>query len=401
MTVTPPASVPGNAVDAPRSAPTTVRIAMWSARHRWLVFVLWFVATLGVFGLDRVMGGIRTQNATGNGGVAQTEAAQGASAFNNAIGQQIETDQTVVVVTSPTLKVTDPSFQAGIADVVGRLRAITSEGATVFSDVVDPLQQPPALGLVSPDLTSVRLTATGPDAVIGEATDTIRDGIAAIRAAHPELVIHAVSSRLFNDDINDVVFEDLDRSLLLTIPATFAILLIAFGAFAAAVVPLVLALTSLLAAFGLLGIYSKLFNPVSPYATQLVVLIGLAVAIDYSLFMITRFRSERRRGHDTLVAIEIATSTAGRAVFFSGLAVMISVAALYVLPDELFHSMALGHDRRDPGRRSIGSLTFLPAVLAILGRASTSAASRTSVVSVPRRAAFWSRIVTRGHAAAG
>ena len=82
--------------------------------------------------------------------------------------------------------------------------------------------------------------------------------------------------------------------------------------------PLVLALTSLLAAFGLLGIYSNLFNPVSPYATQLVVLIGLAVAIDYSLFMVTRFRSERRRGHDTLVAIEIASSTAGRAVFFSG-----------------------------------------------------------------------------------
>jgi RND superfamily putative drug exporter len=144
------------------------------------------------------------------------------------------------------------------------------------------------------------------------------------------------------------------------------ILLIAFGAFAASVVPLILALTSLLAAFGLLGIYSNLFNPVSPYATQLVVLIGLAVAIDYSLFMVTRFRSERKRGHDTQAAIEIASSTAGRAVFFSGLAVMISVAALYVLPDELFHSMALGTIAVILVS-VIGSLTFLPAMLSILG----------------------------------
>ncbi len=130
--------------------------------------------------------------------------------------------------------------------------------------------------------------------------------------------------------------------------------------------PLVLAITSLIAAFGILGIFSQLVEPVSPNAVQLIVLIGLAVAIDYSLFMITRFRTERRAGKPIPLAIEIASSTAGRAVFFSGLAVMISLAGLFTLGVPLFSSMAIG----TIGVvlvSVIGSLTFLPATLAILG----------------------------------
>jgi putative drug exporter of the RND superfamily len=124
--------------------------------------------------------------------------------------------------------------------------------------------------------------------------------------------------------------------------------------------------TALLAAFGLLGIYSRLIDPVSPYANQLVVLIGLAVAVDYSLFMVTRFRTERRHGRTKLGAIHVASSTAGRAVFFSGLAVMISIAGLFMLDDPLFRSMAIG-TIAVVFIAVVGSLTFLPAMLAILG----------------------------------
>ncbi len=392
MTVSPPVFEAGHAAHASRTAPTTVRIAAWSARHRWLVFVLWFVTTLGTFAVSTVMGGISTQNATGNGGVTGTESVQGLRVFSNAIGQKTETDSLTVVVSSSNLKVTDPGYQSEIADIVARLHGITSAGATVFPDVTDPLQQPPKPGLVSPDLTSVWLTATGMDVVIADASDPIRQELTAMRSAHPDLAIHGVSSRLINDDINEVVSSDLDSSLKITIPATFAILLIAFGAVAAAVVPLVLAITALLAAFGMLGIYSQLLNPVSPYATQLVVLIGLAVAVDYSLFMITRFRTERRRGVDTQRAIEIASGTAGRAVFFSGLAVMISVAALYILPDELFHSMALGTIAVILVA-VVGSLTFLPATLSILGRRIDTWRIPWFGRERPEESGFWSRLV--------
>ena len=131
-------------------------------------------------------------------------------------------------------------------------------------------------------------------------------------------------------------------------------------------IPLILAITALLAAFGILGLYSQAVSAVSPYASQLVVLIGLAVAVDYSLFMLTRFRTERRRGRSKLAAIDVASNTAGRAVFFSGLAVMISIGGLFLLDDPLFRSMAVG-TISVVFVAVIGSLTFLPATLAILG----------------------------------
>jgi RND superfamily putative drug exporter len=187
-----------------------------------------------------------------------------------------------------------------------------------------------------------------------------------LRAAHPGLRIHALNNALANEEISELVNSDLDASLRITIPLTFAILLLAFGTVVAAIVPLVLAVTALLAAFGFLGLYSQAVSAVSPYATQLIVLIGLAVAVDYSLFMVTRYRTERRRGRDRDGAIRVASSTAGRAVFFSGLAVMISIAGLFVLDDPLFRSMAIG-TIAVVFISVVGSLTFLPAVLALLG----------------------------------
>ena len=190
--------------------------------------------------------------------------------------------------------------------------------------------------------------------------------------------------------------------------------------------PLVLAITSLVAAFGILGIYSQVVGPVSPNATQLIVLIGLAVAVDYSLFMITRFRVERRAGRDRAKAIEVSSSTAGRAVFFSGLAVMISLAGLITLGVSLFTSMAIG-TISVVFVSVVGSLTFLPATLSILGDrvnlgrpaawlprlaaalplGPVSRWGRSALAWLDRRAAqqegsgFWGRLVTAGHGPPG
>ena len=185
------------------------------------------------------------------------------------------------------------------------------------------------------------------------------------RAALPDAEIHVVSNTFINDDINELINHDLDSSLRITVPLTFLILLLAFGAIVS-LIPLVLAADLAAAAFGIIGLYSQTVGDVSPNATQLIVLIGLAVAVDYSLFMVTRFRTERRLGRSVPLAIEVASSTAGRAVFFSGMAVMISLAGLLNLGITLFTSMAVG----TIGVvlvSVIGSLTFLPATLAIFG----------------------------------
>ena len=236
-----------------------------------------------------------------------------------------------------------------------------------FDSVQDPMTSPPQLGLVSPGGSAVRIVGRvdGDQAVVDRHLAPVRTAIANLEATSGEFVVHSVSQTITGEDITSLINSGLDRTFI-TIGLTFIILLITFGAFVASVVPLVLAITALLGAFGILGIFSQLITPASPYATQLVVLIGLAVSVDYSLFMITRFRTERRQGRPKLLAIEVASSTSGRAVFFSGLAVMISIAGLFMIDVSIFRSMAVG----TIGVifvAIVGSLTFLPATLSILG----------------------------------
>ena len=380
----------------PRGEPATVRIAMWSSRHRWLVAAAWFVATIGVFGLSQARGGIRADDPNGSPNQAQTESAKARAVFD-AAGSGTPSETVTLVVTSPTLRATDPAFRSFVAATVSRLKAltVTDSGATVpaFDLVLDPSSAPPQAGLVSPDGTTVRIVGTidGDQKLVDRHLVPVRPAIAALESNSAGFTVHSVSDTLTNEDITNLINSSLDRTFA-TIGLTFIILLMTFGAFVAAIVPLVLAVTSLVAAFGILGLFSQLITPASPYATQLIVLIGLAVSVDYSLFMITRFRTERRRGVVKLGAIEIASSTAGRAVFFSGLAVMISIAGLFMIDVSIFRSMAIG----TIGVilvAVVGSLTFLPATLAILG-------DRVNVGRVPyfgrersEGSGFWARLV--------
>jgi RND superfamily putative drug exporter len=404
--------------------PATVRIAMWSARHRWPVVGLWFLFTIGILLVSLAMGGIDAAEANADPNERKLESSEAYDVFN-AGGTNDPYEQVVVVVGGRPGATSDPAFRTAVADLTAKLRAVRAplDGVqtTTFDQLADPFQAPPEAGLISPDGSTVRIVGRipGDNTRVAPLIAPVLPILADARATNPGLVIHAISGTFINDDINALISEGLDASLRLTIPLTFIILLIAFGAIVAAVVPLVLAITSLIAAFGILGIYSQLVGPVSPNATQLIVLIGLAVAVDYSLFMITRFRVERRAGRDRAKAIEVSSSTAGRAVFFSGLAVMISLAGLITLGVSLFTSMAIG-TISVVFVSVVGSLTFLPATLAILGdrvnvgRPSTwlprlaaalplgpiSRASRSAIARLDRRATqqegsgFWGRMVT-------
>jgi RND superfamily putative drug exporter len=356
-----------------RSQPWTVRVASWSARHRWPVFAGWFVVTIGLFVVSQSMGGIRALSVTGGPGAGSpTEAVLGSKAMRSGASGGAASESMTIVVASTTMPVTDPAFKTAVGDIVGRLTAVQATvGGTAgpaFASVLDPFTTPPQSGLYAPDGKAVMVTGVIPGTETERQTRTaaIAPEIAKIQADFRAYDIHAIASTLTNDQINAVISGDLDGSLRLSLPATFLILVIAFGALTASFIPLLLAVTALLAAFGALGIYSQVVSPVSPYASQLVVLIGLAVAVDYSLFMITRFRSERRAGVEKMAAIQTASATAGRAVFFSGIAVMISLSGLFLLPDEIFHSMALGTIAVIVAAIG-GSLVFLPATLAIVG----------------------------------
>ncbi len=349
--------------------PWTVRVATFSAAHRWLVIALWFAGTIGIFALSLVAGGTNAESAVSDNGTSKHESGRAYDLFG-ASGTQETRESLDLVVSLPSGTVDDAPGAAAVGDIVARTKALMStvDGTSqpTFDQVVDPLTAPAETSFVSPDRTTARINASfpGEGPTAAARLTPVPAFIEELRADHPDVQIHGLNNKLANDDIQRLVNDDLDQSLRITIPLTFVILLIAFGAAVAAFVPLVLACTSLLAAFGVLALYSQYVSPVSPYASQLVVLIGLAVAVDYSLFMVTRFRTERRR-RDKLAAIATASGTAGRAVFFSGLAVMISIGGLFLLDDPLFRSMAIG-TISVVFISVVGSLTFLPAVLSIL-----------------------------------
>ncbi len=354
-----------------KKQPATVRVAMWSARHRWLVFGLWFVCAIGLYVIGLGLG-TQLDDGTSINGSSKIEAFKASDVFN-AGGGAAASDNLIVVVSHPTLKVNDPDYKTVVSAISAKLRAATynedGKPQPIFSQVIDTYSAPlPGLGLTSQDNTSTRIlgTVTGEFELRKKKLEPVKPLLKTFGEQYPTFQVYTFNNYLLNQEVNTFVAHELDGSLKLTLPLTFIILLVAFGAVAAAVVPLILAVTSLLAAFGILAIYSQAVAPVDSNATQVIVLIGLAVGIDYSLFMITRYRTERRHGREKMAAIEVASSTAGRAVFFSGLTVMISLAGLYLVGDNIFNSIATG----TIGVvlvSVIGSLTFLPATLSILG----------------------------------
>lgn len=357
-----------------KKQPLTVRIAMWSAKNRWLVAASWFILTIGIFIYGELVLGTRTDNISTNQGPSNLESTRAWEIFD-ADGKNEGTDSVVLVISHPTLKITDQSYKDAIGKVATNLRELNygAENKLVFARVNDKISTPFDFGqLASADNTTSRVVATitGNDKERKEKLKAALPKLDSIKNApkeiEPNFKTFVLNNDVLSDQVNEVIQHDLDGTLKITLPLTFIILLLAFGAVVAAVIPLILGITSLLAAFGLMAIYSHLVGPIDPNVSQVIVLIGLAVGIDYSLFLITRYRAERRRGRDKLHAIEVASSTAGRAVFFSGVTVMISLGGLFMVGDSLFTSMAIG-SIAVVAAAVVGSLTFLPATLSILG----------------------------------
>ena len=193
----------------------------------------------------------------------------------------------------------------------------------------------------------------------------IQRSVTAAHKAHPGAQFMQTGNGSFGMAIDDMVGEDLGKAEMFSLPITLVILLIAFGAFVAASVPLLLGLTSVVAALGVGGVLSQI-APQDDAASSLVVLIGLAVGVDYSLFYIRREREERRKGVSADAALHAASAGVARAIVMSGATVIVAIAGLLITGMPMFMSMALG-TMAVVAIAVIGSLTVLPATLALLG----------------------------------
>ncbi len=193
-------STPSQPSTAIGREPATVRVAMWSARHRGLVVGLWFLATIGLFATSLALGGINAADANANPNERQLEASEAYDVFN-AGGKLDPSEQLVVVVGGGPGVATDPAFKASVETIVGQLRGASAEVGGVskpsFDQLVDPFQAPPAAGLISPDGTTVRIVGRvpGDDPTVHALLAPVRPIVDAARAANPNLRVQPLATR--------------------------------------------------------------------------------------------------------------------------------------------------------------------------------------------------------------
>ena len=238
--------------------------------------------------------------------------------------------QESVVITARSGALAKAAATAAADDVgaaLGELRPVKDVGEPIWSADRDAL------------LVPVTMRGTPDDAA--DHIDPVLDATAAVQRDHRDVVVRQVGEASLDAGINDHVGTDLAHGESLSLPITFGILLIAFGALIAAGIPVLLAFHTVVTSLGLYGPISHLV-PDQGTVSSVVLLMGMAVGVDYSLFYLRRQREERQRGHTTIDAIEIAARTSGHAVIVSGAAVVLAMSGLFLMRDLTFTGLAIG-----------------------------------------------------------
>lgn len=324
------------------------RAARWSALHPWRAILAWLLFVLVAVGLAVAVPTVEANDADyrvgDSGRAAQLVTEAGLD----------EPDSELVLVTGADGPIDRADATAAAAELRDRLGA--SDGVT---GVDEPQWSPDGTAL----LISARLARDGDDD-----TDVAPQlaATAAVQADHPDLLVRQVGDASMDGAIDDRVADDLSAAEGISLPITLVLMLVAFGALIAAGIPVLLAVTSVAATIGILAPLSHLIHA-EPTVTSMIVLIGMAVGVDYSLFYLKREREERAAGRSTLDAVAIAAETSGHSILVSGGAVIASMAGLFLIGDTTFNSLAAG-SILVVAVAVLGSITVLPALLVKLGR---------------------------------
>ncbi|MEU6439255.1 MMPL family transporter [Streptomyces sp. NPDC047046] len=349
-----------------------VRMARWSAAHPWRGIVGWLVFVVLCLGVGIAAG---THAATtedfriGEAGRGEALAAEGGL-------QQRPVEHVLITAKPGTGKLDIAAADAAAADVAARMAKLPE-----VRSVADPVR--------NAKNTAVRVTVTmkGPELEGKKHVDPLLEQTAAVGEAHPGLRVEETGSPSISKGVDKLRGDDLSRTEVIALPVTLITLLLVFSSIAMAFVPLLLALSSIAAAIGLSMVASHVF-PDAGVGTNVILLIGLAVGVDYTLFYLKREREERARAGGRLSprhVVELAAATSGRAVVLSGLAVAVSSATLFLADDVIFSSIATGAIVVTLVA-VVSSLTVLPALLAMMGlRAERRAERRAARGLAPKK----------------
>jgi RND superfamily putative drug exporter len=286
--------------------------------------------------------------------------------------QYPDPERETIVVDSASMTVEDPAFAELTNGLVEDLRGFTElidpDSVVNYFEVSqsnDPDEAAAAAGLVSEDGRTIIIPVT----LVGsldEVTDFHDQYLEILDSyATDETQVLSVGSMTLNETFSTISEEDLQKGESIGIPIALIILIVVFGAVVAAVVPIILAIVAIIIALGMAAFVGN-FRDLSFFVQNMITLIGLAVGIDYSLFVVERYREERRHGRPKLEAIQEAGGTASKAVLFSGLTVVFALLGLFIMPNSIFRSLGLGAVLAVVVAVA-AVLTLIPAIISLVG----------------------------------
>ncbi|MGZ4432784.1 MAG: MMPL family transporter [Trebonia sp.] len=335
----------------------TERVAGWSARHRKTAVFGWLLLVAAIFIGGQALGA-RNLPAydAGQSGQAERTLQQVTPGQYGSYAENV----LIQATTRGATFATDPAMRQAAAQVAASLGALPKYATEIKTPLSAGNQ-----ALVSAGGRSALVTFSVPGNVssVDQAATTLQHAVAGVQAKHPDLRIAESGDASIGQAIDSSL--NFSKAEATSVPITLILLLIVFGALVAAGIPVLLAVTALTASIGVLTIVSH-WLPVGSSTFEVVVIIGMAVGVDYSLFYLRREREERAAGRSFPAALRIAAHTSGRTIVVSGLTVMATMAGLFFVGGGPFSGIALG-TIAVVGIAVAGSLTVLPALLAWLG----------------------------------
>ncbi|MEA2135669.1 MAG: hypothetical protein QOC68_3578, partial [Solirubrobacteraceae bacterium] len=366
------------------------RAGRWSTQHRKTAILGWIAFVV----LATVLGGKVGQNDLDKSARGSGESKRG-DMIVEAAGFPDQTGEQVLVQGKGTVGADDPQVTAAVRDVVSRLDRI--DGITEIESPLDPATR---VNTVSKDGRSVvvNFKIPGTDKHAEKLVDQPLAAVAAVQTAHPGVRVEQFGDASAVKEIAAQDAKDGKKSQFISFGLMLIILLVAFGAVVAAGLPLVLGATAVAGTVGLLGPVSQLYALPADVA-ELVVIIGLAVGVDYAMFYSRRVMEERDRGHSAEAAVEIAAATSGRAVLISGITVLTAMAGLLFAGNPIFVGFGLG-TMLVVAVAMLGSMTFLPAMLSFLSEKNWLEKGRVPFITKRRHKAkgesrVWGAVITR------
>lgn len=330
------------------------RAGGWSARHRWAAVGIWVLFVVLAMGLGSAAGTVELKDSDQLSGETGR-----AAAIAEEAGIDEPAGETVLVQGRDVgVKATSTEFRAAVDAV---MKAV--EGTGKVTNVTSPYDT----DTISKDGRSalVQFDMRGEAETAGERVEPVLKAVEGVQKDHGSVLIEEIGGASMNKTFDDAFGNDFKQAEYSAVPVALGILLVAFGALVAALVPVLLAITAIVATMGLMMLVSHI-QPMDDTSSSVMLLVGLAVGVDYCLFYLRREREERAAGRDPETALRIAAATSGRAIIVSGVTVCVAMAGMLFTGIATFKAMGLA-SLMVVAVAMVGSVTVLPAVLSLLG----------------------------------